>query len=88
MFNQVHASDGIHGAIRPRQILRLEINPLKRAPGGIIFRSAGFIGSEENKVGSEFRKMAEGFAIGRAEVEQVSLMGRGRDKGGASVYPR
>ena len=68
MFDQVHASDGVHRMVWPGQGFGVEVGLEVLASGWIAVWLAGDVHSVEAEVRAQFVEVAEGFAIGGAEV--------------------
>lgn len=68
MFDQVHASDGVHRMVWPRQCFGVEVGLEVAASGRVAVWLSGDVHGVKAEVGAQFEEVAEGFAIGRAEV--------------------
>lgn len=68
MFDQVHASDGVHRMVWPRQGFGVEVGLAVAASGRVAVWLPGDVHGVEVEVGAQFEEVAEGFSVGRAEV--------------------
>jgi hypothetical protein len=63
MLNQVHASNCVHGLVRPGELLSLQVRPLELASGRILLGFAGTVSRIESKVRTQFGHMPERFPV-------------------------
>lgn len=93
MLHQMQACDCVHRAIRPRQRFGFKIQTRKLAARRIPLRLTGLVGGEQPEIAAQLGKVTEGFAIGRAQIQQggvarrcatkrarVSSQGKGRSQ--------
>jgi hypothetical protein len=70
MFHELHAGDGVHGGVGPRQFVALDVAAMKLASRRIRIGPALEVGGEIAEVRAHFMEMAQSLTIGGAKVQQ------------------
>ena len=68
MLDQVHAGDGVHRMVLPRQGFGVEVGLTVAASGRIAVGLSGKVNGVKVEVGAQFVEVAKGFAVRGAEV--------------------
>jgi hypothetical protein len=88
MLHELHARNGIHGAIGPGQPVALQVNAVEFAGHASGSRRPAQIDRAQPKIRTELAKVTQGFAIGSAEVQQGASVRHARHKVRSGIQPR
>jgi len=87
VFDQMHASDGVHRTVRPRQLLFFQIDLTKFASRREFLWRLGFIDSEKAYVRTQFSHVTECLPVRCAQIQQGTSIRSCSHKTRARIHP-